>query len=376
MFTTIRKAVLLVLVCLLATSVSVAQNNRSAVSTTGSDLATCTVPDPCRTFDVAITKTNDEGEVIVLSSGGYGAFTVTKSISVIAPLAVHAAMAPASGTAITVNAPGATVILKGLYLNSLGGASTGVSISSAEIVHIENLVVNRFVNGIEIVGAAAVFVKDSEIRDCLSSGISASPASGEVTLTVDRTRLERNGDGLVADSGVRATMRDTMAANLFMNFWLRNGGTLAALRATIENTVAADAANSGYRVQDGARVTIRNSAAVRNGEGFWVFADAAGTTSELYLDQCLATENIQGVLAGSAGGGNGVVSVANSTAVRNTQSGLYAFTNGTVRAFGNTVTNNAVGLNGSLGTFESAGHNMVRGNGTETSGTIIPITTM
>ena len=37
-----------------------AQNNRSAVSLTGNDAATCTVPDPCRTFDVAISKTNVE----------------------------------------------------------------------------------------------------------------------------------------------------------------------------------------------------------------------------------------------------------------------------------------------------------------------------
>ena len=39
-------------------------NNRSAVSLAGSDMATCTVPDPCRTFDVAISKTNNGGEVV------------------------------------------------------------------------------------------------------------------------------------------------------------------------------------------------------------------------------------------------------------------------------------------------------------------------
>src|SRR5437867_6209973 len=119
-----RKLGVLIVVSVLMCVPLLAQNNRSAVSITGSDLATCTVPDPCRTFDVAISKTNDDGEVIVLSSGGYGAFTVTKSVSVISPLGLHAAMAPALGTAITVNAPGATVILKGLYLNSLGGAFT------------------------------------------------------------------------------------------------------------------------------------------------------------------------------------------------------------------------------------------------------------
>jgi len=44
---------LVVLVSIVVSSAVFAQNNRSAVSLTGGDLATCTVPDPCRTFGVA-----------------------------------------------------------------------------------------------------------------------------------------------------------------------------------------------------------------------------------------------------------------------------------------------------------------------------------
>src|SRR5206468_3272516 len=99
-----HRLVLLILLAF-AASATFGQNNRSAVSLTGSDMASCTVPDPCRTFDVAISKTNSGGEVVVLSTAGYGPFTVTKSVSIISPPAYHAAMAPTSGTAITVNAP-------------------------------------------------------------------------------------------------------------------------------------------------------------------------------------------------------------------------------------------------------------------------------
>ncbi len=119
---------------ILTVSAVFGQNNRSAVSLSGSDLASCTVPDPCRTFDTAISKTNAGGEVVVLSTAGYGPFTVTKSVSIISPPAYHAAMAPTTGTAITVNASGATVILRNLYLNSLGG-SAGVLVNSGTIVH-------------------------------------------------------------------------------------------------------------------------------------------------------------------------------------------------------------------------------------------------
>src|SRR5438270_4730856 len=91
-----------------------AQNTRSAVAVTGSDAATCTVPDPCRTFGVALSRTNSGGEVVVLSTAGYGPFTVSQSVSIITPPAYHAAMAPTTGSAITVSAPGSTVILRNL----------------------------------------------------------------------------------------------------------------------------------------------------------------------------------------------------------------------------------------------------------------------
>jgi hypothetical protein len=100
-----------------------------------------------------------------------------------------------------------------------------------------------------------------------------------------------------------------------------------------------------------------------------------GTTTELYLDNCLAAENGRGVMAGGLGAGNAVITVSNSTAVRNTVTGIYV-SFGTVRAFGNTVTNNGVGIDGQNGTFESAGHNMVHGNTTETLGTIVSIAPM
>src|SRR5438132_2358352 len=68
---------LAVLVSIFITASAFAQNNRSAVSLTGNDAATCTVPDPCRTFDMAISKTNAESESNSVAAGndnaGFGA---------------------------------------------------------------------------------------------------------------------------------------------------------------------------------------------------------------------------------------------------------------------------------------------------------------
>src|SRR5437667_3771599 len=121
-----------------------AQNNRSAVSLSGSDLATCTVPDPCRTFNSAISRTNAGGEVIVLSSAGYGPCTINKSVSIISPPSYHAAIAPTSGDAVIVDVDNAVVVLRGLTLNgSLGGATgvffTGQSVTPSNTkLYVEN----------------------------------------------------------------------------------------------------------------------------------------------------------------------------------------------------------------------------------------------
>src|SRR5438477_5833875 len=159
-----------VLVVVLVSMSALAQNNRSAVSLTGNDAATCTVPDPCRTFDVAISKTNAGGEVIVLSSAGYGPFTVTKSVSIISPPAYHAAMAPTSGDAITINVDNALVVLRGLTLNgSLGGVNgitfTGAATASNTRLYVENCVISGLSNnGLNFARNGTLFISNTTIR--------------------------------------------------------------------------------------------------------------------------------------------------------------------------------------------------------------------
>jgi hypothetical protein len=46
--------------------------SRTFVSGAGSDSGTCPVSTPCRTFAYALTQTATNGEIIVLSSAGYG----------------------------------------------------------------------------------------------------------------------------------------------------------------------------------------------------------------------------------------------------------------------------------------------------------------
>src|ERR1700756_5269822 len=86
-------------------SVALASNNRSAVSVTGLDTNPCTTTSPCRSFGAAIAVTAADGEIIALTSGGYGPFTVTQGVTVSGVPGVHAAITT-TGDGVIVNTAG------------------------------------------------------------------------------------------------------------------------------------------------------------------------------------------------------------------------------------------------------------------------------
>jgi len=318
---------LALLVSILITTSLSAQNNRSAVSLTGNDAATCTVPDPCRTFDVAISKTNAGGEVIVLSSAGYGPFTVTKSVSIISPSAYHAALAPTSGDAITVNVDNALVILRGLTLNgSLGGVNgitfSGAATASNTRVYVENCVISGFSNnGVNFIRSGALFISNVVTRENTYYGILVDGSPGlPSTARIDHASLIANLRGLVVNN---------------------------------------------------ATVSVQNSVASLNPNvGFWSYAYSAGAVAVLSADNCDSSLNGWGFFVGF-GAGTADLTVSNSVASANQYDGISSDANGTVRASSNTVSRNVNGLNQRAGVFESRGDNTVRGNtSAETLGTI------
>src|SRR6185312_13475514 len=59
-----------------------AQASRTWVSGVGDDANPCSRTAPCKTFPGAISKTAAKGEINVLDPGGFGAVTITKSITI------------------------------------------------------------------------------------------------------------------------------------------------------------------------------------------------------------------------------------------------------------------------------------------------------
>lgn len=160
---------------------------RTAVSVSGVDTNPCTPAAPCRTISYALTQTSPGGEMFVLSSGGYGPFTITQAVLITAPSGIIAAVSASSGNAITVNAGTTdTVILNGFLLDGLAGAGT---------------------NGVQVNSAGSVSVGDSSITGFSGQGINFVPnvGTGSSTLIVTNTTLYSNTSGSVMVAPIGGT---------------------------------------------------------------------------------------------------------------------------------------------------------------------------
>src|ERR1700682_3069860 len=73
----------ILMLSLLTGGMAQAQASRTWVSGVGDDANPCSRTAPCKTFAGAISKTAVGGEINVLDPGGFGAVTITKSISII-----------------------------------------------------------------------------------------------------------------------------------------------------------------------------------------------------------------------------------------------------------------------------------------------------
>jgi hypothetical protein len=146
-----------------------AQATRTWVSGTGDDANPCSRTAPCKTFAGAISKTAAAGEINVIDTGGFGAVTITKAITIRSDH-VEAGVLVAGTNGITV-AAGATdsVVLEGLDFDGAAGVGlNGVSFTSGAQVYIIKCSIRHFSqNGVNIASSTAnarAFISDTIIN--------------------------------------------------------------------------------------------------------------------------------------------------------------------------------------------------------------------
>jgi hypothetical protein len=255
------------------------------VASNGSDANNCFVTSPCATFQGAINK----GSVVkinCLTSGDYGAFTITASIIVDCGAGNVGNVNLFSGSAaITINTPSAaTIVLRHL---SLYGNNTGIrgidanSFASGTLV-IEDCTIEGFQgDGLRFdpnAGRGLLQVSDSRIVNNSNNGIVIVPLTNQIaTVTLNRVELTGNSvDGIFLGGGIVAgTMRDSVVAG--------NGnvgilGGASQVFFTIEESSIV--ANLGFGILTGSAGTVLNvGASTIGGNGTGVLAQAGSLIS-------------------------------------------------------------------------------------------------
>jgi hypothetical protein len=140
-----------------------AQASRTWVSGVGDDANPCSRTAPCKTFAGAISKTALNGEINCLDPGGFGAVTITKSIT------------------IDCHEVFASILNAGTNGINIPFDSFNPALDARRTVRLRNINfngVNTGVNGIRITGGAVVTGGAVFIEDCLIDGNFSGAARG------------------------------------------------------------------------------------------------------------------------------------------------------------------------------------------------------
>jgi hypothetical protein len=199
------------------------QASRTWVSGVGDDANPCSRTAPCKTFAGAISKTAGGGEINCIDPGGFGAVTITKSITIDCS-EVEAGVLVSGTSGIIINAAASDIIIvRGLDIVGLGSGQDGIRLLAGGALHVEDVRISGFRNnnagqgnGINIGNSnanAEVTVTDSDIRDSGATnngaGIMVNP-TGSVKVTLDNVTLANNNIGLQAlGAGAASTIDAT-----------------------------------------------------------------------------------------------------------------------------------------------------------------------
>jgi hypothetical protein len=184
-----------------------AQATRTWVSGVGDDVNPCSRTAPCKTFAGAISRTAAGGEISVLDSGGFGAVTITKSVSIVSEGSEGGILA--SGTnGIVINAGATDVVsIRGLVIEGAGTGLNGIRVLRAGSVYVSNTVIRGFRagagRGLDIQSSTSttrVYLKNVEINNNLT-GVFASATAFSNALFIDNCVVEANTTNSLALDG-------------------------------------------------------------------------------------------------------------------------------------------------------------------------------
>ena len=246
-----------------------AQAQRTWVSGVGDDVNPCSRTAPCKTWAGAISKTGAGQEINALDPGGYGAVTITKSITIDGGGGQVAStlVANTNGMVVAAGATDIVVIRNVRFQGGFGNGGavnpglSGIVFQSGKALVVDNCDIMGFsVNGVSVTGNGLVAINNTRIEDVGNSGIGVTATSA--TVKVDNVRVYVMKFGVAVASGNKVSVNGSSFA----------GGTTAGVEADpggvlfVNNSEMSFNA-TGVSVGAGATVVLANNDITFNATG-------------------------------------------------------------------------------------------------------------
>jgi hypothetical protein len=253
-FTMKNISAVIAVLCLLflPTASAHAQAIRTWVSGVGDDANPCSRTAPCKTFAGAISKTAVSGEISVLDPGGFGAVTITKSISIVAEGA-EGGIIGSLVNGITINITNPTdpgvVNVHGLVIEGAGNGLNGVRVLAAKEINIQNCIIRGFKSttgaGIDVNPTANdvdVLVSNTSINNNLRGIRARSEGAGRALVMLDRVNISGVGLGVVAGANSAVRITNSVITGVGSAFTTGSNGKILSFgnNAVAGNAVPAD----------------------------------------------------------------------------------------------------------------------------------------
>jgi hypothetical protein len=218
------------------------------VSGVGDDANPCSRTAPCKTFAGAIGKTETGGLISVLDPGGFGAVTITKSVTIDANGGFAGVLV--SGTnGIVVDAPGANVTLRGLTIEYTTPCSSpapsldGVLLEGGTL-NVQNVSIHGFpedaVNANLNADGSSLSVEGSDLRDNCTAGVTASTTTGHVPVTLTDNFISNDGTAVSAGPSSQVSINGNTIVDNATGLATVAGATLSSLD---NNQIAGNSTN-------------------------------------------------------------------------------------------------------------------------------------
>jgi hypothetical protein len=262
-----RASLMFVLTMGIATLAS-AQATRTWVSGVGDDANPCSRTAPCKTFAGAISKTASPGIINCLDPGGFGAVTITKSITIDCTGTMGSVLSSGVQGVIVNGTATDKVVLRAIDINGAGTTlgTNGVNyIQAASVALYDVNIANYSTNAVTVTstsGAHKLHLTSCQILNSFR-GLNLAPTGSTVDADVDGTNFDNITPGFgidVVSANCTATVHDSTFTHSAGGLQVQNGTGSASLNNCMlsHNTTG---------VFGGAEVRLNNCSITNNGTG-------------------------------------------------------------------------------------------------------------